>query len=152
MKYDNYIIKLLIWDTAGQERFRSITKTYIRDACCIILVYDISNKNSFLNLDDWLKFLKKNKNKDSIVVLVGNKNDSENRYITFEEGQSFAINNNFLFFETNIIDGMNINNIFENSISHIFKNLDFKNILLKNKNCNLITNDKKYRYKYNCCS
>jgi small GTP-binding protein len=154
IKYDNNIIKLLIWDTAGQERFKSITKTYIRNVSCIILMYDISNINSFINLKEWLNFLNKYNQKDSIIILVGNKSDNNNnREITFDEGKEYAKNNNFLFYETNVINGENINEIFEKTILNIFKNLNINKYLIKNKNNQLINKEKKYRYGYyNCCT
>ena len=71
-------VRAQIWDTAGQDRYRAITNTYYRHAIGVMLVYDISNRDSFENLDRWLVELRDHADEKIEVVLVGNKSDLEN--------------------------------------------------------------------------
>jgi len=92
--------KLAIWDTAGQERFRTLTPSYYRGAQGCILVYDVSSKQSFLKLDNWLSELETYSTKHEIVkMLVGNKIDKERREVTRDEGLRFARKYHMLFIE-----------------------------------------------------
>jgi Ras-related protein Rab-18 len=94
-------IKLTIWDTAGQERFRTLTSAYYRGAQGVILVYDVTRKDTFQNIKEWLKEVDIFTTKENVIkVLVGNKIDLEkSRKISREEGSEFARENNMLFFE-----------------------------------------------------
>ena len=92
-------IKLQFWDTAGQERYKSLNKLYFQRVQGIILMYDITKRESFESLDSWTKLIYDNI--DYVpIVLVGNKLDDaeENRIIEVEEGQNFADEHDFLFF------------------------------------------------------
>lgn len=78
LRLDNKaIVRLMIWDTAGQERFRSITKTYFRGAHAVLFVYDVTYRESFDNIDKWLKDKKENSNMEdnTLMYLVANKVD-----------------------------------------------------------------------------
>lgn len=91
-------IKLQIWDTAGQENFRSITRSYYRSAIGALLVYDITNKDSFIHVKNWLEEVKLNGNPYMEILLVGNKNDlEEERVVSYEEGESMAKENGLNF-------------------------------------------------------
>ena len=68
---NNSVIKLQIWDTAGQERFRTITKSYYKDANGIILTYDISNSDSLKNIQNWMKLIEQNAEDGVCKILVG---------------------------------------------------------------------------------
>ena len=70
-------IKIQFWDTAGQEKFRSISKNYVRDIFIILLVFDISNKTSFKNLEYWLNEIKHNCAENVHMILIANKNDKK---------------------------------------------------------------------------
>ena len=102
---DEQSIKFEIWDTAGQERFRSLAKIFYKDAKAIILVYDITNKVSFENLQNyWFKEIEENSLSDAILVIVGNKSDLyENEQVTDEEGQKFAEEINAIFKRTSAL-------------------------------------------------
>ena len=92
-------INLQFWDTAGQERYRSLNKLYFQRVQGIILMYDITKRESFEDLGSWTKLIFDNL--DYIpIVLIGNKLDDaeQNRIVREEEGKSFANENNFLFF------------------------------------------------------
>ena len=116
MNYKGRQIKLQIWDSAGQEKFRSLIPNYIRGASLIFLVYDITNKNSFANLPDWIKFI--NNIENTNIVIVGNKIDLEDkRVITFEEGKKFAEANNFEIYEVSAKEGTGLLDMLFNSIA-----------------------------------
>jgi len=96
---DAKYIKLQIWDTAGQEIFRSITKSYYRNNSVIIVVYDTTDYDSFLNVENWLKDIKDFAN-ESLIYLVGNKIDDHHmRKVSFDEGNNFAKKHNLNFIE-----------------------------------------------------
>ena len=94
-------MKLQIWDTAGQERFKNIQASYYKGASGILVVYDITNRESFEHVNSWLIEIEKNGNKNVYKFLIGNKNDLEDqRVITKDEGEEFASINGLEFFET----------------------------------------------------
>ncbi|KAL6842332.1 hypothetical protein ACP4OV_027759 [Aristida adscensionis] len=109
-------LKLTIWDTAGQERFRTITSSYYRGAQGIILVYDVTKRESFTNLADvWTTEIEANStNKDCIKMLVGNKVDKDGeRMVTREEGLAFAQESGCLFLESSAKTRENVEKCFE---------------------------------------
>ena len=106
-------LKLHIWDTGGQEKFRSLIPMYTRDANIILLVYDISSKDSFLHLSDWLKDLTNIKKEDVIFAVVGNKTDlDDRREVNTEEGENFAKEQNFIFAEVSAKTGDGFSDLF----------------------------------------
>lgn len=109
-------LKLTIWDTAGQERFRTLTTSYYRGAQGIILVYDVTRRETFTNLSDiWEKEIELySTNQDCIKVLVGNKVDKESeRVVTREEGIALAKEYGCLFFECSAKTRENVEQCFE---------------------------------------
>ena len=93
VQIDNQDIHLLLYDTAGQEKFRSLIPMYTRDANIILLVYDISCKESFIHLPDWIKDLTNINMSEVIFALVGNKNDlSDKREVNEEEAKKYTEN------------------------------------------------------------
>ncbi|KXN90058.1 Ras-related protein Rab-4A [Leucoagaricus sp. SymC.cos] len=102
-------IKLQLWDTAGQERFRSVTRSYYRGAAGAILVYDITNRESFTNLDRWLADARALASSHLVVVLVGNKLDrEEDREVEWAEASRWAAENNVHFLEASSLTGDNV--------------------------------------------
>ncbi|XP_069763484.1 ras-related protein Rab-18-like [Narcine bancroftii] len=100
MKFDGNNVKLAIWDTAGQERFRTLTPSYYRGAQGVILVYDVTRRDTFLKLENWLNELDTYSTKHGIVkMLVGNKIDKQNREVDRNEGLRFARKHSMLFIE-----------------------------------------------------
>lgn len=86
--------KLQIWDTAGQERFRSVTRSYYRGAAGALLVYDITSRDSFNALANWLRDARTLASPNIVILLVGNKKDLEDsREVTFTEATQFAQEN-----------------------------------------------------------
>ena len=111
---DGKKVKLQIWDTAGQERFRTVVSTYFRGAHGIFLIYDITNRDSFKNLENWLIEIEKNASENVLKILIGNKNDLEDeRDISPDEGKSFANRNGMQFMETSAKMNTNVNEAFE---------------------------------------
>ena len=70
-------IRLQLWDTAGQERFRSLIPGYLRDSHAIFLVYDITNADSFNNINIWLDYIKENRGDEVKIFIIGNKIDDQ---------------------------------------------------------------------------
>ena len=135
---DGKIIKVQIWDTAGHERFRSITYSYYRGANAIIIVFDITDKKSFLSITEWLKQIEKHAKENVFKFLVGNKSDlAEERKVTFEEAKEYADKHDLPYIETSAKEGININELFESSIKSFLSNNKYiggdKNIKLNNQ-------------------
>jgi len=126
------ILKLQIWDTAGQDKFKCITKNYFRGTNGIILMYDITCKDSFKNIRNWLSQIKDILGDDACVVLVGNKCDLESeRSIPVESALILANDYKLSFFESSAKDNIYVKEIFEYLIKEIFRkyNVDvFENI------------------------
>ena len=124
IQIENQDIHLLLYDTAGQEKFRSLIPMYTRDANIILLVYDISSRDSFNHLSDWIKDLTNINFDEVIFAIVGNKSDlSGARAITLEEGKKFAEEKNFIFQEISAKTGHGFSDLF-------YKNL-FEKIRIK---------------------
>ena len=116
-------VKLQIWDTAGQERFRNIVSSYYKGAHGIMMVYDITDLESFRYLDSWIKEIEKNASKNVYKILVGNKSDLENRKITFEKGKEFANLHGMKFFETSAKENKNVEEAFKEMTKDIINSL-----------------------------
>ena len=118
-------IRLQVWDTAGQESFRSITRSYYRGAIGALLVYDITNQQSFDNLPNWLRDSLEATNQNIGLVLVGNKADLENqRQVNANVAKLFAKENNLLFLETSAKNGTNVEKIFQILSEQILAKID----------------------------
>ena len=113
MKLDNKTVKLQIWDTAGQERFRTITSAYYRGADGIVMVYDMTNTESFDHVNDWLKEVNRYAAPGTVKLLVGNKCDRINdRAVTIEQAQEFASDLGIPFLETSAKSAKNVEEAF----------------------------------------
>jgi small GTP-binding protein len=121
---NNINVKIQIWDTAGQERFRSITRAYYKGSIGVIVVYDVTSKDSFNNIERWIIELEQNIDSRTAILLVGNKCDLPNREVSYDEGQNYANNNNFMFIETSALNGDGINDMFNTLIKNILDNTD----------------------------
>ena len=120
IEINNKKYRLQIWDTAGQENYRSITRAYYKNSVCAVLVYDITNRDSFEHISSWIEDCLSQSPKTVFMVLVGNKSDlNEQRKVSTEEGQQMARNNNLIFFETSANSGENVDKIFEESAKEI---------------------------------
>lgn len=113
MYLEDRTIRLQLWDTAGQERFRSLIPSYIRDSAAAVVVYDITNVNSFQQTTKWIDDVRTERGSDVIIMLVGNKTDlADKRQITTEEGEQRAKDMNVLFIETSAKTGYNVKQLF----------------------------------------
>ncbi|KAI1293775.1 Ras-related protein Rab-35 [Halotydeus destructor] len=112
IEVDGEKVKLQIWDTAGQERFRTITSTYYRGTHGVIVVYDVSNGETFANVKRWLHEI--DQNCDLVNrILVGNKNDDPNRKVVVtEDAQRFADQMGIQLFETSAKENINVEEMF----------------------------------------
>ena len=111
---ENKKIKMQIWDTAGQERFRNVISSYFRGAHGILLIYDVTNRDSFKNLENWLIEIEKNASENVLKILIGNKNDLvDEKEIKTEEGEAFAKRNGMQFIETSAKMNTNVTEAFE---------------------------------------
>ena len=138
IKINNKIYRIQIWDTAGQENFRSITRAYYKNSVCALVVYDITKRESFENVQSWIQDCRNQSPKTIIMILVGNKNDLENeRDVSFDEGEQFAKNNNMIFYETSAKTGKNVNEIFENTVNNISKKIEENYYDLENDSCGI---------------
>ena len=135
---DNKIYRIQIWDTAGAENFRSITRAYYKNSVCAFIVYDITKRETFENVQVWLDDIKNQCPQTVLLVLVGNKLDLENeRQISYEEGESFAQKNNMYFFETSAKTGVNIENLFLKSAETINERIQEDFYDLSTGNCGI---------------
>lgn len=139
--------KIQIWDTAGQEKFRSITKTYYRCADAIIVIFDLSNPESF-NLQGWIDQIKI-LNENATIFLVGNKSDL-NKEVTKEKALELANNNNINYIECSAKTSQNINKLFDEIIDVLYKE-GLKNNTLK-KRRDIVEFKKKNFFDKGCCN
>ena len=115
-------IKLQIWDTAGQDRFRAITKNYYKGSHGIILIYDVTNVQTFENVKQWVSQIREEASANVIIYIAGNKIDmEEERKVNKEEGEKLAEELGFPFVETSAKSGININETFEDLVERIDK-------------------------------
>jgi len=112
-EFDGQPVKLQIWDTAGQESFRAITRAYYRGAHGVLLVYDVTRRDSFDFLESWIEESRQNGERFATTLLVGNKCDLENgRHVSYDEGQAFAQQHGLLFLETSAKTALNVEEAF----------------------------------------
>ena len=132
---NNKNLRIQVWDTAGQEKFLGITKNYFKDCCCVLIIYDITNRQTFNNLQNWINTIQNYCNKYITLYMIGNKCDlEEQREVNYEEGEKFAQENNIHFNESSAKENININEIFEECTKIICDNIDKEIYDLNNEN------------------
>ena len=120
---NNKKIKIQIWDTAGQERYRSITSAYYKGAKGALIVYDITRKCTFDNIDKWISDLKLNGDKNICIVILGNKSDlDDKREVSKGDGIKKSEMYKTAFLETSALNGDNIGKAFDEIIEQIIQN------------------------------
>lgn len=113
MYLEDRSVRLQLWDTAGQERFRSLIPSYIRDSSAAVVVYDVTNRASFMNTQKWVEDVRSERGQDVVIILVGNKSDiADRRQVSTEEGQQRAAEFNIMFIETSAKAGSNVKQLF----------------------------------------
>ena len=123
---EKHRIQLQLWDTAGQELFRSVTRGYYRGSAGALLVFDLTNRDSFENINRWLQDVKDVARSDVVTLLIGNKSDlcADKRQVTKEEAEEFAKQHNMQYFETSAKTGDEIANAINACVAIIEKNVD----------------------------
>mmetsp|Transcript_2306 Transcript_2306/g.3217 ORF Transcript_2306/g.3217 Transcript_2306/m.3217 type:complete len:196 (+) Transcript_2306:100-687(+) len=116
-------VKFEIWDTAGQERYRSLAPMYYRGAAAAIVVYDVTNKDSFNGAKSWVKELQRRGDPNVVIALAGNKCDLEpRRQVPFEEAHQYAEEHGIIHMETSAKSAHNVHNIFQDIAKKLPKN------------------------------
>ena len=108
---NNKTVRIKIWDTAGQEQFQSLTKSFFRNAQGIMVVYDVTNVETFENIKYWTQSIKTYMGSDIdkiSVIIIGNKIDSPEREVKKEDAKSFSNQLNYQYFETSAKTGENV--------------------------------------------
>ena len=147
-------IKIQIWDTAGEERYRSITSAYYKGAKGAFIVYDITRKTTFDNIDKWISDLRLNGDKNICIIILGNKSDLiEQRQIQEKDGKKKAEMFKTAFLETSALNGDNIAKAFDELIEQIYQNNKsfFENDNKKEIDKGVNLNDNKDKDNKKCC-
>eukprot|EP01129_Flabellula_baltica_P015590 TRINITY_DN799_c0_g3_i2.p2 TRINITY_DN799_c0_g3~~TRINITY_DN799_c0_g3_i2.p2 ORF type:complete len:228 (-),score=68.95 TRINITY_DN799_c0_g3_i2:2795-3478(-) len=119
---DEVSIKAQIWDTAGQERYRAVTSAYYRSAVGAMLIYDITNKESFDNIERWLDELRQHADNNIVIMLIGNKSDQYHVIeVPTERAELYCRENGLNFMETSAKDNTNVDLAFETLVRQIYE-------------------------------
>ena len=119
---DNQDIHLSLYDMSGLEKYRTLIPLYTRLANIILLVYDVTSKDSFIHLSNWLKSLTNVKKEEVIFAVVGNKTDlDDRREVNSNEGENYAKENGFIFKEVSARTGEGINELFDVILKEMLK-------------------------------
>ncbi|KAJ3430821.1 ras and ef-hand domain-containing protein [Anaeramoeba flamelloides] len=155
LKLQNKTFQLQIWDTAGQERFKTITRSYYRNSDGIIVVYDVSSRDSFIKVREWVESVTESAPENVVMLLIGNKIDLTNkRCVTLEEGQDLAKKLGIKFIETSAKTGVNIEMGFEFLVKTINNQKESKKTKKNKKKNNkkiMITSEQEIGNHKNCC-
>ena len=147
-------ISMQIWDTAGQERFRSISKSYFRNAVGAILVYDITSMSSFEQLTDWLNDLQSLCVPNTYILLVGNKADLESqRQVGAQQVKEFAERHKLETIETSAMNGKNVKEAFTRLSMEISARVKSQEITLNQTPARpmQLTPEKEQKERRGCC-
>lgn len=148
-EHDGHTVEVQIWDTAGQEQYRSLGPVYFRMAAAALIVFDLTNANSFRNVNDWLSSFRNNTTGDNtVVVLVGNKCDLlEDRQVTEQEGRDWALQNHAFYCETSAKTGFGVKDLFRLLIDELLK----ANVEETSQNIQSVLKDKQQKEKKDGC-
>ncbi|KAH1108998.1 hypothetical protein J1N35_012766 [Gossypium stocksii] len=114
-------VKAQIWDTAGQERYRAITSAYYRGAVGALLVYDITKRQTFDNVQRWLRELRDHADSNIVLMMAGNKSDLNHlRSVSEEDGHALAEKEGLSFLETSALEATNIKKAFQTILNEIY--------------------------------
>lgn len=145
-------VKFEIWDTAGQERYHSLAPMYYRGAQAAIIVYDITNMDSFGRAKVWVKELQRQASPNIVIALAGNKADLANsRAVECDEAQAYADENGLLFMETSAKTAKNVNEIFLAIAKKLPKNEQAPGAGSANQGRRLVESDGSQKAAGNCC-
>ena len=157
IKKGNERIKVSIYDTAGQERFQNIVKHYYKGANGVLLIYDITKRDTFKNLDFWIKDLEDNSDIDNLFIyLIGNKNDMEDkREVSWVEASNYAKEKKLPYIEVSAKTGNNIQKLFDEVIkgamTKMLTNENKDNSLNESIRLSFLEQEERTPKKYLCC-
>ena len=144
---DKTVVKLQIWDTVGQEKFMAINKSLLAKVHGIILIYDITDQDSFDHINNWITIIKE-ANENASLILVANKCDIEDkRVISEDEGNKLAVENNISFVEASAKENINIKETFIKITEEVMNNVHRKSVHF-NDNEILINAQKRQSFSY----
>lgn len=145
-------VRVQIWDTAGQERFRNITNSYYKGANGIVVVYDVTNRQSFETVSTWIEEITKKASLSTMNVIIANKIDMVNhRVVSKEEGESLASSLNLPYFETSAKDDNGVTQVFEFMAQKILSSLQSSTNYITPSNTSVLTHSKKDKKDKKCC-
>ena len=150
----NVLVKL--WDTAGQERFKSLSPNYFRNAEGVVIVFDVTNLETFENLKYWISSIKSNLGEKNIIIpiiIIGNKIDmNDMRDINKEEADKFAKENDYKYFEASAKTGEGVDEAFREIVNQILDNSDkLEEIKEERKSIKIQEEPNNNQKKKNCC-
>ncbi|KAM7522143.1 hypothetical protein LguiA_012045 [Lonicera macranthoides] len=163
LQVDGKTVKVQIWDTAGQERYRAITSAYYRGAVGAFLVYDITKRQTFENIQRWLRELRDHADANIIIMMAGNKSDLKHlKTVQEHEGQVLAEKEGLFFLETSALEAYNIEKAFQTVLTEIYSVISKKalaaqeaeaaNTTVPNVGTTLNVGDSQGDAKSRCCS
>ncbi|KAI3450329.1 hypothetical protein Pfo_006994 [Paulownia fortunei] len=121
LQIEGKTVKAQIWDTAGQERYRAITSAYYRGAVGALLVYDITKRQTFDNVQRWLRELRDHADSNIVIMMTGNKSDLNHlRAVAEQDGQTLAEKEGLSFLETSALESHNIGKAFQTILTEIY--------------------------------
>ena len=155
-KINDKVFKIEMWDTAGQERYKSITSAYYKGAKGALLVYDTTSAQSFENIDRWLNEIKEKTNKDTKLILIGNKIDlKENKVVSTEHALAKAKEWDIPLMETSAKDATNVKEAFHDLLKEMYCELSKTLQIVENKklenNSGIQLDTNEQKKKKGCC-
>lgn len=125
IQLNNKQIKLQVWDTAGQEGFRSITRSFYRNADGIFLVFNVNNRKSFENCESWISEIRNNSPPEVLIYLLGNQCDiPSSKEVSIDDAKNFVKTKGLNgYIETSAKEGLGINDAFTDFCGQIYKKI-----------------------------
>lgn len=162
LQVEGKTVKAQIWDTAGQERYRAITSAYYRGAVGALLVYDITKRQTFDNVQRWLRELRDHADSNIVIMMAGNKSDLNHlRAVSEQDGQALAEKEGLSFLETSALEALNVEKAFQTILSEIYHIVSKKalaaqeaaaNTTVPGKGTTINIGDSSSNAKGGCCS
>ena len=140
---DNKTVRIKIWDTAGQEKFQSLTKGFFRNAQGIMVVYDVTNVETYENLKYWTQSIKTHMGSDIdkiSVIVIGNKIDSNEREVNKQEAEIYCSEMGYPYFETSAKTGENVNKTIKYLVKEVLRKNDLTSSKISNNNIKISKN------------
>ena len=133
---ENTSLRLNIWDTMGQEKYKSVTRQYYHDSDGAIIVFDLTKRETFDNVKNWINDLRSYGSEDTNIIILGNKSDEKNKREISEEEIKQQLNNDYFYLEVSAKTGNNISLAFDKLKKLIMEYLKIKDKKKKEDNLN----------------